>query len=130
MIAGPGTSLLCRSALLGFRVIFVSTVQVFVSTSPVSEIFRFSWKPLTPLTVELAYLPEIEPEYQSSWRSRCCSSRTFSPSSPFCRTYVGLGVVGDALGFGLLVAFGVDEGEGAADVAAVVGVAAGVETPV
>jgi len=46
--------------------------------------------------------------------------------SPFCRTYAGFGFVGGALGLGLVV----DVGEGAADVAAVVGAAAGVETAV
>ena len=50
MIAGPATSRLCRSALVGFRVRLTSAAQVARSTSPVSASLRFSWKPLTPLT--------------------------------------------------------------------------------
>ena len=53
MIAGPATSLLCSSALVGSRVRLTSAAQVARSTSPLRAISRFAWKPLTPRTVRL-----------------------------------------------------------------------------
>ena len=99
--AGPATRTLCRSARLGVRVIATSLDQVRWSTSPVTVNFRLPWKPLTPLVVVRAYVPVIDPAYHSSWRSRCCSSRTFSPLSPFASSAAGRVVVGVGSGFGL-----------------------------
>ena len=41
----------------------------------------------------------MEPEYQSSWRSRCWSSRTFTPLSPFSS------IAGAVVGPGFVVGF-------------------------
>jgi hypothetical protein len=67
----------------------MSTFQVRWSTRPVAAIDRFSWKPLTALVVERPYVSVIDPKYHSNWRSRCCSSRTFSPRSPCCSKAAG-----------------------------------------
>ena len=53
MIAGPGTSLLCRSARVGLRVRLTSAFQVRWSTSPVLASSRLPWNPLTALVVAL-----------------------------------------------------------------------------
>src|SRR6478752_2857090 len=100
-MAGPGTRRLCISSSVGLRVIDVSVVQVVLSTAPVWSSFRFSWNPLTPFTVPDPYVPLMLPAYQSSCRSRCWSSRTLVPLSPFCSmaATVGAGLlVGLAVG--------------------------------
>ena len=105
--------------------------QVVASTSPVFFSPRLPWKPLTPVTVVVAYVPVIAPEYQSRSRSRTCSSRTFSPLSPFSSSRAGFVLFGWSAA-GLVVGLegpasvpGVSLAEGAA-VAVRVGVAAAV----
>src|SRR5699024_7742096 len=59
---------------------------------------RFSWKPVTAVTVVSSNSPVTSDSYQSNCLSRCWSSRTLSPESPAAISASG---VGDGVGVGL-----------------------------